>query len=90
MNRGVDQTHPFVTRTELSASEAKAAFSFLKRQDLIEESGDRTYQVTEKGFDVARDDRSTRATQNTNRKIKWLTVATVAVALLQFVGSIFL
>lgn len=50
---GITSDHPLVERTQLETHEVKAALSFLKEHELIEEDHNGWFELTTKGFDVA-------------------------------------
>ncbi|MDB2253051.1 hypothetical protein PM033_14990 [Halorubrum ezzemoulense] len=70
----IDETHPLVELTRsLSLSEFQGAVRFLDRNGLIEDVGEGTFQLTQKGFEVARDSEFRDTQNNTNTRIGWLT-----------------
>jgi hypothetical protein len=78
----IDETHPlFVKTPSLSLSEFQGAVRFLDRNGLIEDTGEGTFQLTKKGFDVARDAEFREGQNITNTRIAWLTfvIATVEI-----------
>jgi len=86
-DEGIDGTHPFVERTELNRHEAKSALSFLKRHELVEHTGAH-YQLSEKGFNVAREREAERRQKRHDQGLLFLTVVLAFASLGQFlIGS---
>lgn len=76
-------------RTGLSESETRSALSFLGRQGLIEDAGDGQIQLTDKGFDVARDEEYRRTQARTNNRIYLLTFVLAGTAILNTLYPLF-
>lgn len=69
----IDESHPFVERTELSTREAESALSFLKRNELIEHTGSH-YQLSQKGFKVAREQETKERQKLHDQGVRILTI----------------
>lgn len=69
----IDESHPFVERTDLRPREAKSALSFLKRNELIEHTGAH-YQLSQKGFEVAREQETKERQKLHDEGVRILTV----------------
>lgn len=85
----IDATHPLVTETNLGMHEARAAYSFLTRHNLIEESGTGSVQLTTKGFEVARQREIKQIEAATNQRILGLTIVLALTAVLQAFTNLF-
>lgn len=78
----IDATHPIVEETDLSVADAQSALSFLERQGLIEDGGSGQIQLTEKGFNVARDEEYRRTQVKSNNRVYLLTFVLAGTAVL--------
>lgn len=73
-DQDIDTTHPLLERIgSLSVAEFQGAVRFLDRNGLIENSGEGVYQLTQKGFEVARDSEFREAQNDTNTRIALFT-----------------
>jgi len=73
-DQDIDGTHPLFEKIgSLSLREFQGAVRFLDRNDLIENAGEGTYQLTRKGFEVARDSEFRDTQNHTNTRIAWFT-----------------
>ncbi|WP_435182989.1 hypothetical protein [Halobellus sp. EA9] len=80
--------HPLVQNTDLSAEEARDAFRFLQRNDLIEDHGEEFFQLTKKGFEVARDHEQAASQAKINQSISTLTAVLAFVAIIDLALSL--
>lgn len=82
----IDESHPFVERTDLNPRAAESALSFLKRNELIEHTGSH-YQLSQKGFKVAREQETKERQKLHDQGVRILTVVLALAAVAQLLSE---
>lgn len=86
VDSAIDDTHPLADDMGLKGGELKKAARFLKENDLIEKKdSEGFYEISEKGFEVAREERL-QSTQKTHNR--WLVTFTGLLVIVSIVNAI--